>query len=83
MINMDMSVLVDNTLWIASQSGLFSYSENNLKQIYNQDFVFNITLNNGTIYFGTRNGLNYLKDGKVTSLVNRKKISRWLFGGKK
>ncbi|MCL1115094.1 EAL domain-containing protein [Shewanella basaltis] len=68
------TLLVDNTLWIASQSGLFSYSENNLKQIYNQDFVFNLTLNNGTIYFGTRNGLNYLKDGKVTSLVNRKKI---------
>ncbi|GGQ28617.1 diguanylate cyclase [Shewanella litoralis] len=68
------TLLIKNTLWFASQSGLFRYSGRVLKQIYNQDFVFNLTENNGIIYFGTRNGINYLKDEKVNSFINRKKI---------
>ncbi|MGI2038880.1 EAL domain-containing protein [Shewanella frigidimarina] len=67
--------LVENgTLWIASQNGLIQYREGSFENIFNRDFVFNLTKNNGKIYFGTRNSVYSLSKRKITKIIDRKKI---------
>ncbi|MGX9462547.1 EAL domain-containing protein [Shewanella sp. A14] len=68
------TLLIGDTLWIASQSGLISYKNNQFENLFNKDFVFNITENNGSIYFGTRNAILSVENKKITTVLNRKKI---------
>ncbi|MGI2142940.1 EAL domain-containing protein [Shewanella frigidimarina] len=68
------TLLVENRLWIASQSGLILYENNHFENIFNSDFVFNVTENNGNIYFGTRNAILSVVNKKITTILNRKKI---------
>jgi len=73
------TLLVEETLWIASQSGLIEYKKNKLTNIYNEDFVFNIINVNDSIYFGTRNAVLSLnlknnKNLKINSVLDRNKI---------
>ena len=68
------TLLDNNTLWIASQSGLIKYENGIFTNIFNRDFVFNLTKNNNKIFFGTRNSVYFLENEKITKIIDRKKI---------
>ncbi|MEO3684388.1 EAL domain-containing protein [Shewanella vesiculosa] len=68
------TLLDNNTLWIASQSGLIKYENGIFTNIFNRDFVFNLTKNNNKIFFGTRNSVYFLENEKTTKIIDRKKI---------
>jgi diguanylate cyclase (GGDEF)-like protein/PAS domain S-box-containing protein len=68
------TLLDNNVLWIASQSGLIKYENGTFLNVFNRDFVFNLTKNDGKIFFGTRNSVYILKNEKPTKIIDRKKI---------
>ncbi|AZG73980.1 EAL domain-containing protein [Shewanella livingstonensis] len=71
------TLLVDDTLWIASQDGLKTLNNNILKSIYSDDFVFNILKRNGELYFGTRNSVYSVEisnNTNIKKILDRKKV---------
>ncbi|WP_392343059.1 EAL domain-containing protein [uncultured Shewanella sp.] len=68
------TLLDNNTLWIASQSGLIKYENGTFINIFNRDFVFNLTKSDNKIFFGTRNAVYLLENEKSTKIIDRKKI---------
>lgn len=73
------TLLIGDSLWIASQSGLILYKNKNLKLIYKDDFVFNLIHVDEKIYFGTRNSVlsfdlkNY-QNKKPEVVLSRNKV---------
>ncbi|WP_445776988.1 EAL domain-containing protein [Shewanella sp.] len=71
------TLLLNNTLWIASQSGLLRLKNNKLTNIYNDDFVFNLLEHDGYIYFGTRNSVFSINNSDIkviNKVLDRKKV---------
>ncbi|MEH6736654.1 EAL domain-containing protein [Shewanella sp.] len=68
------TLLDKQTLWIASQSGLIKYNNGVFTNIFNQDFVFNLTKNKNSIFFGTKNSVYVLKNENIKKIIDRKKI---------
>ncbi|WP_351000720.1 EAL domain-containing protein [Shewanella sp. TB7-MNA-CIBAN-0143] len=71
------TLVVNDSLWIASQTGLLRYKNNEIKSFFDGDFVFNLLKDDDGLYFGTRNSVYFLKDDtnfKVSKILDRNKI---------
>ncbi|WP_259396714.1 EAL domain-containing protein [Shewanella sp. SG41-3] len=71
------TLVINDSLWIASQNGLLRYKNNKITSIFDGDFVFNILKGDKGIYFGTRNSVYLIKDEKnleISKVLDRNKI---------
>ncbi|WP_351088980.1 EAL domain-containing protein [Shewanella sp. S1-49-MNA-CIBAN-0167] len=71
------TLVINDSLWIASQKGLLRYKNNEIKSFFDGDFVFNLLEYNDGLYFGTRNSVYFLKDDnnfKISKILDRNKI---------
>ncbi len=74
------TLLIDDTLWIASQSGLLEYKNGKVNTVFPDEFVFNLAKGDKGFYYGTRNSVNFVEDGsgaepKRIKLLDNNKIS--------
>ncbi|MDF0536042.1 EAL domain-containing protein [Shewanella sp. A32] len=64
----------NNDTYVASQDGLFIVTNDNVKNIFNNDIVFCITNKNSEIFFGTRSGIYKTQNsGNVTRIFDQTK----------
>lgn len=71
------TLVINDSLWIASQNGLLRYKNNKITSIFDGDFVFNILKGDKGIYFGTRNSVYLIKDENnldISKVLDRNKI---------
>ncbi|PKG76937.1 diguanylate cyclase [Shewanella sp. Actino-trap-3] len=74
------TLLINNSLWIASQNGLLRYKNDKIESFFDDDFVFNLLEVDGDIYFGTRNSVYLIENSedleisKASKILSRNKI---------
>ncbi|MBL4814766.1 MAG: EAL domain-containing protein, partial [Shewanella sp.] len=60
----------DETVWVATQGGLFKLQNNEVHRIYSNEIVISLLVDEGGVYFGTESSLMFYDiDNKTTSKI--------------